>query len=509
VRVAIYARVSSAAQRDAQTIESQLHVLRPFVKRHGWTLVGEYIDDGRSAKTGQLERRDGFARLTVDAKARKFDALVVVDVDRLTRTTDMIERAAILGPFQQAGVDIVTPSGGRFDLDSMMGGLYVELQARFAAEENRKRADRVKSGKLRAIAEGRKPAGPTPYGWTYDRATGQWSVNEPAAAIVREIYRRVIAGESCIQIADDLHIRGERPPRKEWRRHLVWQIVRKRTAVGEWTADKVQRSTLRIPPIVDEATWQAAQDALLAHGKRGLIKARHIYLLQGLATCGMCGEPMSIRSPINARKGPPAYVCRARKLDLRHAARCRSPIVSVPEVDERVWAVVSRALVSQQLADAIARRFAARDENHQSWVADVQRYEARLAQIDRASAAIMARFRRGLIAEDALDLELAASAKERRMVAASLDSARSAVAGAGEPQASAGEWLDALRALGQSASPLDRQRVVRALVRRGGAVFVERTVEVDLEIDEPAVVFPALAAGSRKQHGKVRLRLVA
>lgn len=45
------------------------------------------------------------------------------------------------------------------DLRTMMGELYVTMQALVAAEEKRKRAEQIKAGKLRAIAEGRKPRG--------------------------------------------------------------------------------------------------------------------------------------------------------------------------------------------------------------------------------------------------------------------------------------------------------------------------------------------------------------
>ncbi len=48
---------------------------------------------------------------------------------------------------------IATPGGGLLDLRSMVGEVYVTLHAIFAAEENRKRAERVKVGKLSAIAD--------------------------------------------------------------------------------------------------------------------------------------------------------------------------------------------------------------------------------------------------------------------------------------------------------------------------------------------------------------------
>src|SRR5450755_1764854 len=57
VRAVIYARVSSLAQRDQQTIASQLEALPKFVSLRGWNLVrpaDTYVDDGRTAKAGFL-----------------------------------------------------------------------------------------------------------------------------------------------------------------------------------------------------------------------------------------------------------------------------------------------------------------------------------------------------------------------------------------------------------------------------------------------------------------------
>ena len=48
-KVAIYARVST----DRQTTDSQLHELREFVRRVGWKVYREYIDNGYSGKNTQ------------------------------------------------------------------------------------------------------------------------------------------------------------------------------------------------------------------------------------------------------------------------------------------------------------------------------------------------------------------------------------------------------------------------------------------------------------------------
>ena len=487
-RAAIYARVSSQAQREKNTIENQLRTLPAFVASQGWTLVDTYVDDGRSAKTGHLEARDGFARLVRDARAARFDVLVVADIDRLTRTDDMRERAEILGPFQRAGIRIVTPTGGELDLRTMLGELYVTLHAIVAAEENRKRAERIKAGKLRAIAEGRKPAGPTPYGLLYSRTTGTWGVDEPAAAIVREIFDRVAGGESCVQIADDLTARDAQPaPREGWSRAGVYRIVRKRTAIGEWEADKARGSVLKVPALVTEQQWTAAQQALIAHGKRGLRRTKHVYLLEGLATCGHCGKPVLIRSQSPARRGrvnPAAYVCRGRKLE----RACNAKIVQTAELDERVWLAVCDELQQPELINALAAAGAQHEADERDWKADADGYRSHLARLDKVESTIMARFRRGTITETGLDKELDAIARERKMVRDQLATAERAMSNASTSKArlsAASEVLDVLRAALPRASAEQRRALLRELVLDGGIVITGGRARLDLRLVRP------------------------
>lgn len=501
IRAAIYARVSSAAQRDSHTIENQLRVLPAFVAAQGWELAGTYVDDGRSAKAGKLEQRDGFARLVRDAERRAFDVLVVADVDRLTRTDDMRERAAILGPFQAAGIRIVTPVGGELDLRTMLGELYVTLHAIVAAEENRKRAERIKAGKARAIAEGRKPAGPTPYGLAYDRATGRWSTDDAAAAIVREIFQRVAGGESCVRIATDLAVRGVPGPRasSRWDRASVYRIVRKRTAVGEWHADKRRGAAIAVPAIVTEAEWQEAQQALLRHRRRGLIRTKHVYLLEGIARCS-CGAPIAIRSGQRRPRGfsPAAYVCRDRK----HGGTCRAQIVKCAELDARVWAALCDELEQPELVADLAEmdRGRAADGDAARWQADADGYRAHLARLDKVERELMVRFRRGVIGEGNLDHELEQLGRERRMVRDQLATAEKAIGAsltAAARQRAACATVERLRAALPVATPELRRALLRELVHDGGVVIANGVARLDLRIER------AEAEGSRGAGGEV------
>lgn len=107
MKAAIYCRVSSTEQCRRGTIESQRASLLARAHASGYEVVGIYEDDGMTAKAGHLEARDGLRRLLLDAEARRFAVLLVVDVDRLTRSDDLIERYGILGTFQRAGMGVL------------------------------------------------------------------------------------------------------------------------------------------------------------------------------------------------------------------------------------------------------------------------------------------------------------------------------------------------------------------------------------------------------------------
>lgn len=497
LRAAIYARVSSQAQRDRQTIEGQLQVLRAYVKAQGWKLAGEYIDDGKTAKAGHLEARDGYARLVKAAEARAFDLVAVVDVDRLTRTDDMIERAKILGPLQQAGIDIVTPSGGRLDLRTFLGELYATIQALGAADWLRKHKERIKAGKDVAIAKGKKPAGPTPYGLRYDRWTGIWTIDEDEAAIVREIYRRVAGGEACEAIAADLTRRAVPRPRSPiWRSERVWQIATHATYRGEWTADKARGLVVPVPAIVEAPLWYAVQDALMRHGKRGLRRTKHVYLLEGgLAKCGVCDGAIWIASAIRngpARfRAPSRYVCRNRKRPERGAARCTLPHLRTQEIDDRLWSALQEAIRGDLIDRAAQKRRAGAGENAERWRDDLAAAEKRLGRLTATETALLARFRHGAIGEVAMDVELGAIARERALLGHQVAAAQRAqfVAGRRENSADQLEKLLAdLRRRIPRASAERRRQLAEILFGPGAVTLGPWRIEAWARLRSPSLV---------------------
>ena len=84
MRAAVYARVSTTRQAQAQGIEQQLDRLRAAVAERGWELDDQHVyrDDGYS---GARLGRPGLDRLRDHAAVAELDAVVVAAPDRLAR----------------------------------------------------------------------------------------------------------------------------------------------------------------------------------------------------------------------------------------------------------------------------------------------------------------------------------------------------------------------------------------------------------------------------------------
>lgn len=531
MRVGIYARVSSEDQRDRGTVASQLSTLPAFAAARGWTIVGTFTDDGKSADTGKLEARKGLAALHAAATRGELDIVLVVDLDRLTRSADWIERGQVYGPLQRAGVKIaVSSTGALIDFADDMGDLMLGLGNMQSAGWLKKHKERILRGKLEAISQGRKPAGPTPFGYLYDRATRAWSVDPELGPIVLEIFERLSGGEGTWVIAKDLDARGvltcqpsqtKRRRIARWAKEKVWVIATRRCYLGEWTADKRRGLKMKIPALVTPAIFAAAQAQLDRFKLRGRARARHVYLCDAnLATCAYCGAPMRVSAaclPNRGRMRAAYYICAHRRKAAPSKAPCSLPMRRVDEVDGRVWAAVERLLADPAaLRDALAERKRRARADRETWRGDLKAAEKAIARLDRIEDALLDKFRRGLVTERAWERELLRVAHERAQQERQAAAARHAGEGAAKEQTAAENAVEAAGKLWREvsmSSSAERRDLIRQLVPLGGVELGKTEVTVTLLLDEgaPVAVAPESAAvtSSRSGSNPRRLRVVA
>ena len=146
-RVAIYARVSTL---HGQNPEMQLSELREYAGHRGWTIVGEYVDQGVS---GSKESRPELNRLTTDAHWRKFDAVLVWKIDRFGRSLKHLVNA--LEDLAAYGVAFVSLRDN-LDLSTPSGRLMFQIIGAMAEFERSLIQERVRAGLRNARAKGKR-----------------------------------------------------------------------------------------------------------------------------------------------------------------------------------------------------------------------------------------------------------------------------------------------------------------------------------------------------------------
>lgn len=147
MKVALYARVSRV-DKD-QNPENQLIKLREYARKHGWDIFEEYVDHASGAKTS----RPSFDRMIRAGRARRFDAIVVVRIDRLARSTRHLLN--ILEDLDQHGVALVC-TDQEIDTKSPAGRLLFTILGAVSELELDLIRERTKDGLARARAQGKR-----------------------------------------------------------------------------------------------------------------------------------------------------------------------------------------------------------------------------------------------------------------------------------------------------------------------------------------------------------------
>ncbi|HEY3419937.1 MAG TPA: recombinase family protein [Methanomassiliicoccales archaeon] len=147
MKVGLYARVSRH-DKD-QNPENQIIKLREFVERHGWKIHDTYIDFASGAKTTRI----GFDQMLRDARARRFDAILVVRIDRLARSTRQLLN--LLDDMRQKGVELIC-TDQQIDTTTSAGKLLFTVLGAVSELELDLIRERTKDGLVRARAEGKK-----------------------------------------------------------------------------------------------------------------------------------------------------------------------------------------------------------------------------------------------------------------------------------------------------------------------------------------------------------------
>ena len=200
LRVAAYARVSVDTLHHS--LAAQVSYYSSLIQNNpAWEYAGVYADEGITGTS--TTHRTEFKRLIADCNAGKIDLVLVKSISRFAR--DTVDCLHTVRQLKEKGI-AVRFERENIDSTSEDGELLLTLLASFAQEESRSIGDNIRWGVRRRFAEGIPNGHKAPYGYQWDGE--MFRIIQAEGEIVKEIFRRYLAGESAYAIAKTLAGRG-------------------------------------------------------------------------------------------------------------------------------------------------------------------------------------------------------------------------------------------------------------------------------------------------------------
>jgi site-specific DNA recombinase len=455
MRAAVYARVSTTRQAQAQGIEQQLDRLRAAVTERGWEMDDQHVyrDDGYS---GARLGRPGLDRLRDHAALAELDVVVVAAPDRLAR--NYVHQVLLIDELAGHGCQVEF-------LDRPMSSdphdqLLLQIRGAVAEYERTLIAERMRRGRQARLRAGTLlPWTTAPFGYRLDpdrpRLASAVRVDPGEAALVAQLFDWYLEPQGTVyRLARRLTDLGVPTPRggPRWNTASVRGILRNPSYAGRALSNRTQVApargrksamlpagpgvshaprpeedwiTVPVPAIVSEETFAQVQAKLDTNQQAAARNTRHQYLLRALISCGACRLTCGVRQ---TQAGYRYYQCRGRTDPLRAAQghRCTARYIPAGQLDELVWAdlcalvtdpaQVARALDRAQGGAWLPQELHARQTAIRQALGQLDRQQQRLLDAYLAEIIALAEFQRK---RDELDRRRAALAAQQRQLDAS------------------------------------------------------------------------------------------
>ena len=340
---AIYARVSSEQQREANTIASQTASLIEFAKNHDLEVPEEWVfqDEGYSGAT--LER-PALERVRDLAAEGQIQVVLAYAPDRLSRK--YAYQILLIEELARSRVEtlfVKAPQGS-----SAEDQLLVQFQGMIAEYERAQILERSRRGKRHRAQSGEVSVmSGAPYGYRYIRKTEEapaaYAVLEAEACVVQRIYEMyTVEGLSIGEITRQINAEGI-PTRKasaRWERSTVWAVLRNSAYRGVACFGKTRASSrtrvirpqrrrgvitpsmtagherpreewieIPVPALVSEDSFARAQELLEQNKIRSRRRTIEPSIVQGLVSCQKCGYAFARTSTRTSARKIHYYKC--------------------------------------------------------------------------------------------------------------------------------------------------------------------------------------------------------
>jgi len=146
-RTCIYSRVSTGQQET----ENQIMVLTSWADQRGYEVVKVYQEEESAWRNGHQKE---LANLIADARRRRFQAVLVWALDRLSRE-GALAILSLVNKLSSCGVKVLSYQESWTEAPGEVAELLYALTGWVARMESQRRSERTKAGLARVKAQGK------------------------------------------------------------------------------------------------------------------------------------------------------------------------------------------------------------------------------------------------------------------------------------------------------------------------------------------------------------------
>jgi len=434
-RAAYYARESPSLRENELTIESQVEAVKQKIIENGDTEFKGFEDNGWA---GDLLARPALDELRDAAKQGDFEILYIFDRSRLARKYWLQEM--VMDELESLGIEVSFLQEPKIenDEDRVLQG----MKGLFAEYERVKITERTRRGRLHRAKKGLVVGHEALYGYKYVRPNleedDRWfEIYEPEAKVVRLIFKWLAY--------DHLTLRGlikrlyeHKIPSRDgnpiWASSTLARLVRceayygnfhynktlgliprnpiKTVANGQYKRMKKTSRVMKpreewipikIPAIIDETTFNLAQEQLKRNTAIAHRELKYEYLLRGLINCE-CGNNYAGNGQ---QRGHLYYRCTNRLKKFPLKKDCHNGSINAEKLEKKVWAgVVGIYSNKERLYDIAKNYFQSQQQPVINTKSNIEALDKELEQISKEEAKWMDAFGQNVISITQLDLRL-------------------------------------------------------------------------------------------------------
>ncbi|TCJ34572.1 recombinase family protein [Parafrankia sp. BMG5.11] len=397
VRVALSLRASTDEENQPYSLDGQEAGLKKFVaSQPGWTIVKIY----RDRKSGATMDRPGLLQAISDARAHRYDVLLVYRVDRIARSLRVL--CQIVDELDKTGVTFRSATEP-FDTSTHIGRMLMQILGMFAEFERAAMIDRIRKALRAKSAKGGWHAGRTPYGYTVDE-NKLFLVPVPDQALVIEeifhLYTRRHLGSKAI--ANHLNEKGLRTRDGGlWSDRYITTLLRNRVYTGEIYYDDSWHPAPHTP-LVDSDTFAKATKILDARSRDHSLRASNPaeYELTGRIVCDRCNAAYTGALAHGRSREYRYYICHNRQRFGKN--RCDNDRLPADALEDAVINALIKAYSTSTIFDAaIAAHQTRTAEPQQDHSEHLARLENQINSIRGKIRKYQTAFEEGTMPEDA------------------------------------------------------------------------------------------------------------